>query len=126
MAITNYRGFNLKGAGSSQDLWQVKIKNHVLSGNLAAVKKSIDWWVDTAQIIDPKSFSDVKAARPGSGKATSEVFAGQQLKNDTGEPNGWYCMFNGKLLKGSKVAIQKHIEAYMKALAVAKAKQAKR
>ncbi len=124
MAITNYRGFNLKGAGGSQDLWQVKIKNHVLSGNLSAVKKTVDWWVETAQIIDPKEFASVKTTRVSSGKGMAEVFAGQQLKNDTGEPNGWYCMFNGKLLKGSKLAIQKHIEAYMKALAAAKAKQA--
>ncbi|WP_164672452.1 DUF3319 domain-containing protein, partial [Vibrio cholerae] len=30
----------------STEIWQVRIKNHVLTGNLAAVKKSIDWFCD--------------------------------------------------------------------------------
>ena len=43
----------------------------------------------------------------------SEVFNGYTIKNDTGEANAWYCMFNGKLIKGAKPAIQRHIEAYL-------------
>ncbi|NVC42607.1 DUF3319 domain-containing protein, partial [Vibrio vulnificus] len=45
-------------------------------------------------------------------------------KNDTGEPNAWYCFFNGKLIKGSKAAIQRHIEAYL--IAKQKAEQQKK
>ncbi|NMT03790.1 DUF3319 domain-containing protein, partial [Vibrio parahaemolyticus] len=57
MAISNYRGFNLQSVGSDGSVWKVKIKNHVLQGSLTAVKKSIDWWCDTASIIDPKEFA---------------------------------------------------------------------
>ncbi|EMA2481725.1 DUF3319 domain-containing protein [Vibrio fluvialis] len=112
MAIATYRGFTLKSAPNSTEVWQVQIKNHVLIGNLAAVKKSIDWWCDTASIIDPREFESVGRKREVAA-GTQENFNGFSLKNDTGEANGWYCFFNGRLIKGSKVAIQKHIEAFL-------------
>ncbi len=112
MAIATYRGFTLKSAPNSTEVWQVQIKNHVLTGNLAAVKKSIDWWCDTASIIDPREFESVGRKREVAA-GTQENFNGFSLKNDTGEVNGWYCFFNGRLIKGSKVAIQKHIEAFL-------------
>ncbi|MCE7651691.1 DUF3319 domain-containing protein [Vibrio fluvialis] len=112
MAIATYRGFTLKSAPNSTEVWQVQIKNHVLTGNLAAVKKSIDWWCDTASIIDPREFESVGRKREVAAGA-QENFNGFSLKNDTGEANGWYCFFNGRLIKGSKVAIQKHIEAFL-------------
>ncbi len=112
MAIATYRGFTLKSAPNSTEVWQVQIKNHVLTGNLAAVKKSIDWWCDTASIIDPREFESVGRKREVAA-GTQENFNGFSLKNDTGEANGWYCFFNGRLIKGSKVAIQKHIEAFL-------------
>lgn len=59
MAISNYRGFNLQSGGLDGSIWKVKIKNHVLQGSLTAVKKSIDWWCDTASIIDPKEFASL-------------------------------------------------------------------
>lgn len=59
----------------------------------------------------------------GTGGST-ENFNGYQIKNDTGEPNAWYCMFNGRLIKGGKIAIQRHIEAYL--LAKQKAEQQKK
>lgn len=112
MAIATYRGFTLKSAPNSTEVWQVQIKTHVLTGNLAAVKKSIDWWCDTASIIDPREFESVGRKREVAA-GTQENFNGFSLKNDTGEANGWYCFFNGRLIKGSKVAIQKHIEAFL-------------
>ena len=123
MAAATYRGFVLKTAGSSTEVWQVQIKNHVLSGSMAAVKKSIDWFCDTATIIDPKEFSSLagKKKAEGTGSPTQENFNGFTIKNDTGEANAWYCMFNGRLIKGGKLAIQKHIEAYL--LAKQKAEQ---
>lgn len=113
MAISNYRGFNLQSGGPDGSTWKVKIKNHVLQGNLSAVKKSIDWWCDTASIIDPKEFASLGQKRGEGGANQVENFNGYSLKNDTGEANAWYCMFNGKLIKGSKTAIQRHIEAYL-------------
>lgn len=124
MPIATYRGFNLKSANNSTEIWQVQIKNHLLSGNLAAVKKSIDWWCETASIIDPKEFDSVGRKRDDAA-GIQENFNGFALKNDTGEANGWYCFFNGRLIKGSKVAIQKHIEAYLLARQRAEAQQKK-
>ncbi|WP_321462601.1 DUF3319 domain-containing protein [uncultured Vibrio sp.] len=112
MAVATYRGFNLKSSLDGS-LWKVKIKSHVLQGNLTSVKKSIDWWCDTASIIDPKEFASLAQTRPSTAGRQSVDFNGYTLKNDSGEPNTWYCMFNGKLLKGSKTAIQRHIEAYL-------------
>ncbi len=122
MANASYRGFTLQTAKSSADIWQVRIKNHVLSGNIAAVKKSIDWWCDTAQLIDPIEFESVGRKR-STGTTVEENFNGLTLKNDTGEANGWYCFFNGRLIKGSKLALQKHIEAHLIAKQRAAAQQ---
>lgn len=124
MANASYRGFTLQTAKQSTDIWQVRIKNHVLSGNLAAVKKSIDWWCDTASLIDPSEFESVGKAREVLG-SKEENFNGFTLKNDTGEANGWYCFFNGRLIKGSKLALQKHIEAHLLAKQRAAAQQRK-
>lgn len=115
MAIATYRGFTLKSAPNSTEVWQTKIKTHVLTGNLAAVKKSIDWWCDTASLIDPSEFEAVGKRRDEANKAIQEQFNGFTLKNDTGEANSWYCFFNGRLIKGAKAAIQKHIEAHLSA-----------
>lgn len=121
MAAATYRGFTLKTAGSSTDIWQVQIKNNVLQGSMPALKKSIDWFCDTATIIDPKEFTSLNTKRTQEGKPAQENFNGYTLKNDTGEANAWYCFFNGRLIKGGKLAIQKHIEAYL--LAKQKAEQ---
>ncbi|CAM2885503.1 DUF3319 domain-containing protein [Vibrio neptunius] len=123
MAAATYRGFTLKTAGSSTDVWQVQIKNHVLSGSMPAVKKSIDWFCDTATIIDPKEFGSLGNKKQAENNPSQENFHGYTIKNDTGDPNSWYCFFNGKLIKGGKLAIQKHIEAYL--LAKQKAEQKK-
>ncbi|WP_134814003.1 DUF3319 domain-containing protein, partial [Vibrio cholerae] len=32
MAVAIYRGFNLQSAANSTEIWQVRIKNHVLTG----------------------------------------------------------------------------------------------
>lgn len=125
MAAASYRGFILKTAGNSTEVWQVQIKKHLLSGSMAAVKKSIDWFCDTASIIDPKEFSSLATQKQTQGQAAQEVFNGYLLKNDTGDANGWYCLFNGQLIKGGKLAIQKHIEAYLQAKQRAEKQQMK-
>lgn len=125
MAAATYRGFHLKTAGNSTDIWQVQIKNRILSGSMAAVKKSIDWFCDTATIIDPKEFSSLDTNKKPDGQPAQENFHGYTIKNDTGETNGWYCFFNGRLIKGGKLAIQKHIEAYLVAKQKAEQQQKK-
>ncbi len=115
MPVATYRGFTLSTVGASKDLWQVRIKKHTLSGNMPAVKKSIDWFCDTASIIDPKEFGALAPKRQETAQPAQENFHGYVIKNDSGDPNGWYCFFHTRLLKGGKVAIQKHIEAYLAA-----------
>lgn len=73
MAVAIYRGFNLQSAANSTEIWQVRIKNHVLTGNLAAVKKSIDWFCDTASIIDPKEFESIGQKREVSGWSSRAI-----------------------------------------------------
>ncbi|MEZ9564440.1 DUF3319 domain-containing protein [Vibrio artabrorum] len=121
MANSIYRNIHLQSIDANNTIWQAKLKKNVIQGNLAAVKKSIDWWIDTASIIDPKEFTALSKPR---GTGGTESFNGYQIKNDTGEPNAWYCMFNGRLIKGGKMAIQRHIEAYL--LAKQKAEQQKK
>ena len=118
MANSIYRNVHLESMDANNTIWRANLKHNVIHGNLAAVKKSIDWWLDTASIIDPKEFTALnKSKETGS---QTENFNGYQIKNDTGDPNTWYCMFNGRLIKGGKIAIQRHIEAYI--LAKQKAK----
>ena len=57
-------------------MYGVQIKNHTLSGSMPAVKKSIDWFCDTANIIDPKEFGSLgnkKEAEGGQFKRISMV-----------------------------------------------------
>ncbi|MFC3025089.1 DUF3319 domain-containing protein [Vibrio zhugei] len=114
MAVSIYRGIQLQSTSDSTEVWQARIKKHVITGSLAAVKKSIDWWCDTASLIDPKEFESLQPKKDDSAHAgAQENFNGYTIKNDTGAANAWYCFFNGRLIKGSKLAIQKHIEAYL-------------
>lgn len=115
MATTVHRGFTIQSVPSNPDVWQVRIKNKVYSGNLPAVKKTIDWWCDTASMIDPKEFASLATKKEETSGSQQENYNGQLLKNDTGEKNGWYCFFNGRLIKGSKPALQKHIDAHVAA-----------
>ncbi|MDN2483208.1 DUF3319 domain-containing protein [Vibrio agarivorans] len=115
MALNNYRGFNLKLVSREKDQWQVQIKNRVLNGSLTGIRKSVDWFCETASIIEPSEFASFESKRQAA-KGLVENFHGFKIQNDTGEPNAWYCMFNGRLLKGGKPAIQKHIETTMLAL----------
>lgn len=126
MAGTLYRGFNLKTSGDSKEVWQVQIKDSTLVGSLNALKKSVDWYVDTNSIIDPKEFENVGRRPDNSGKAMQEYFNGFTLKNDNGEPNGWYCFFNGRLIKGSRLALERHIQAYLIAKQKAQQQQQKK
>lgn len=114
MAIANYRGFNFKLANQSASVWKVKIKGQILTGNISELKKSIDWWCDTASVVDPQEFA-IQNERYKKTKAQSrnEHYNGFLIKNDSDDEKAWYCMFNGRLIKGTKTAIQKHIDAYL-------------
>lgn len=98
MAISNYRGFNLQSGGPDGSIWKVKIKNHVLQGSLTAVKKSIDWWCDTASIIDPKEFASLGQRANPTGGVQSEVFNGYTLKTTlVNQTVGTVCLMENSL-----------------------------
>lgn len=111
-----YRGFFIENKTGVPDDWKVLIKNKVLHGHLSAVKKSIDWWSDTGSIIQPKEFGDMgeTAINEKRDKFKSEDYKGFQIKNDTGEVNTWYCLYHGKLAKGSLTAIKSFLDKHEK------------
>lgn len=111
MATTFHRGYCIQ-SGADREVWHVRIKNQVLSGDLVAVKKSIDWWCDTATVIDPAEFASL-ARKQEETAEQQEEYNGYTIKSDSGSKNSWYCMFHGKLLKGSKDAIKKHIDKHL-------------
>ncbi|WP_413283307.1 DUF3319 domain-containing protein [Vibrio sp. MA40-2] len=112
MATIFHRGYCIQSS-SGKDLWHVRIKKQVLSGNLTAVKKSIDWWCDTATIIEPNEFVNIAPPKSVEQPEQQEEYLGEHIKNDSGAKNSWYCFFNGKLVKGSKEAIKKHIDKHV-------------
>ncbi len=120
MATTYHRGYCIQ-SGSDKDIWHVRIKKQILSGKLIAVKKSIDWWCETATIISPKEFEPLASSIEDKLSGQQEEHKGYLIKNDSGEKTAWYCFFNGKLIKGSREAIKKHIDQH--AATVAKRKK---
>lgn len=111
-----YRGFFIENKTGVPDDWKVLIKNKVLHGHLSAVKKSIDWWSDTGSIIQPKEFGDMgeTAINEKRDKFQYEDYKGFQIKNDTGEAKTWYCLYHGKLAKGSLTAIKSFLDKHEK------------
>lgn len=107
-----YRGFFIENKTDIPDDWKVLIKNKVLQGHLSAVKKSIDWWHDTGAIIAPRDFGDMgeTAFNEKKSKYQSEDYKGFSLKNDSGEVNTWYCMYQGKLAKGTLAALKSFLD----------------
>lgn len=109
MAQAQYKGFILKTINNSTDVWQVKIKSQMLTGSFTALKKSIDWWSDTASIVDPKEFEVLDQHSKKLMNTYQDSINGIVIRNESSDPNSWYCFFNGKFIKGSKVALQNHI-----------------
>ena len=123
MAAAAYRGFTLKTAGNSTDVWQVQIKIILYLEACLRLKRALIGFV-TLQISLIQKNLDLSVTRKKL-RPSSRDFHGYTLKNDNGNPNEWYCFFNGKLIKGGKVAMQKHIEAYLVAKQKAEQQQKK-
>ncbi|MUK62776.1 DUF3319 domain-containing protein [Aliivibrio fischeri] len=116
MKKTLYKGFFIENKTGIPDDWKVLIRTHVLHGHLSAVKKSIDWWNEAGTIIDPKEFGDMgeSALNEKRSQFKSEEYKGFTIKNDTGEPKTWYCLYQGKLAKGSLTAIKSFLDKHEK------------
>ncbi len=124
MSIVRYKGFILKLIKQDiRGVWEVKIGKHKLTGSIEAVKKSIDWFCETSVLIEPKEFGSLGNSKispiKNSKSKKEKKFHGYLLKNDTGDVDAWYCLFEQRLLKGRELAIKKYIEERLMARLVA-------
>lgn len=104
-----HRGHNIENASGSPDDWKTFINGNLVVNKLTLVKKSIDWWCDMKAFMPPEKFLGVgHSAKQGSRKV--EEYKGFKLFNDTGEANQWYVVLGKNLVKGSPVAIKKHLD----------------
>lgn len=101
----HHRGYLMESSTEGVDSWKAKINGKVITGEQAFIKESIDWWCDKKTELSPE-----KASSHDSSKRKVEVHQGFKIMNDTGEHNGWYMLHNGKLLKGTKKAIEARID----------------
>ncbi|OZS42012.1 DUF3319 domain-containing protein [Photobacterium sanguinicancri] len=111
-----YRGYHLENASGELDDWKVNINGKILAGKVTLVKKSIDWWCDMKTLMSPASFATQETSQRNPNQKT-EDYKGFKLMNDTGKPNEWYVFLRGQLLKGSPIAIKKHLDMVLAKLA---------
>ncbi|OAN11572.1 hypothetical protein A3K86_21865 [Photobacterium jeanii] len=112
-----YRGYHLENASGDLDDWKVNINGKILAGKVTLVKKSIDWWCDMKTIMSPASFAKADSAQQTTAQRKTEDYRGFKLINDSGKPNEWYVLLRGQLLKGSPVAIKKHLDKVIEKIA---------
>ncbi|WP_231568939.1 DUF3319 domain-containing protein [Photobacterium gaetbulicola] len=103
-----HRGHNIENASGAPDGWKTTINGNTVINKLTLVKKSIDWWYDMQTFMPPEKFLARNSSEKNGQKI--EEYKGYKLINDNGEPNGWYVILGTKLLKGSPVAIKKHLD----------------
>jgi hypothetical protein len=109
MMTAKYRGFVIECYCAKEHEWRVEMKNHLLHGSLTSLKKSIDFFCNTGAIKMPEHFEKKESK---SNKLES-TYCGCTLKNLTGDPAEWFCLVNGKLVKGTKVNVERQIESVL-------------
>lgn len=105
---TFYRNHFIKKHPDGDELWGTSIQGQALVGKLENIKKSINNWYETKVIVPPEHF-ELLAVRPANRQVVE--YHGFKIINDTGGEKEWYLTHKGKLLKGSRVAIEKKIDA---------------
>lgn len=103
-----HRGYYIENSSGNVDGWTARVNGEFITGKLELMKKSIDWWCDLKKVFPPESFSNIEPSK----KMQREVIVHQGFKimNDTGDRNEWYMYHNGRLLKGTKSAIEGKID----------------
>ncbi|WED24470.1 DUF3319 domain-containing protein [Vibrio sp. JC009] len=104
---TFHRSHYIKKHPEGDDIWGTKVGGKLMLGKLENVKKSIDYWYDTKVIVPPAHFDSIPG-RPTDRKIVE--YKGFKIINDKGGERDWYVTYKGKLLKGSKAAIEKRID----------------
>jgi len=106
----HHRGYLLENSTSDTERWKAKINGKVITGDKTFIETSIDWWCDKKTELSQEKFSEIKNTE----EREIVVHKGFKILNDTGDENSWYMLHNGRLLKGSKLAIIKKIDIYIK------------
>lgn len=114
---TFYRSHYLKRQAEGEDLWGTKIDGLVVTGKLENIQKSVDSWCDNKIVIPPDSFESIPG-RPTNRQLVE--YKGFKIINDKGGEKDWYVTHKGKLLKGSRAAIENKID---QAIHLAKARK---
>ena len=65
------------------------------------------------KVLPPESFATVEPPKKEE-RRKIKVHKGVKIINDTGEDNDWYVLHEGKLLKGTKEAIEIWIDRGLK------------
>lgn len=122
MSQVFHRGYSIENKSNDANGWKVRLQNKILIGNITAVKKSIDWWIDAAVLIDPSEFTESgELINEAESKENTKVqvqkleYKGYIFSNDSEQTNEWYFMHGGRLLKGSQKALQDYIDRFNKA-----------
>lgn len=108
---TFHRGYYIENSSGNVDNWIARVNDELITGKLELIKKSIDWWCDMKKVFPPESFElQNKEA------IHREVidYEGFKIINDTGEHNEWYMYHNGRLFKGTRMAIEAKIDIAIK------------
>ncbi|WP_299013250.1 DUF3319 domain-containing protein [uncultured Photobacterium sp.] len=110
-----HRGHNIENTTGEPNAWRTVINGRPVENKFTLVKKSIDWWCDMKTFMPPEKFEGLNS-QPQQSAQKVEEYRGFKLMNDSGTPNEWYVILRGRLLKGSPVAIKKHLDAVIKKL----------
>ena len=111
-----HRSYNIENASGEHDGWKTTINGNTISGRLVLLKKSVDWWCDMKTFLPPESFIGTGSSQNQQAASNAEDYRGFKLMNDSGKPNEWYVILRGQLLKGSPVAIKRHLDMVIEKL----------
>lgn len=104
-----HRGYNVQLSDEKSAEYSARISGKKITGSLLGVKQSIDWWCDTNILQEPndfdkQSFEEIKERK-------IEEYKEIQIMNDSEEePNAWYMIVKGNLIKGSLGALKKYLD----------------
>lgn len=105
---TFHRSHYIKKHPDHDDMWGTSIDGQPVVGKLDNVIKSINTWYETRVVVPPEHF-DTLPGRPIDRQMVE--YNGFKIINDRGGEKDWYVIHKNKLLKGSRGAIERKIDA---------------
>ncbi|WP_434361526.1 DUF3319 domain-containing protein [Parasalinivibrio latis] len=102
-----HRGYNIEYLDSGEYAARLG-GNRVVTAELLAIKKSIDWWAEASIFRDPADFEGMEEESEDT--TQTEEHKEYKLVNDDGRVDTWYVMIGGKLFKGSLKMLKRKID----------------